>query len=833
MIKTIKITLIFLLCLPYLGISQNLTEENLLRYSELDTNNITTGILYDKSIPFSKIERFDGENLDFVCSQALWQQMYFELQYAKNTPDTSWANSLDFIFGRKNEFTSGKLIPIYLLNFDYNKIKENAFDDGLLFLKDDKILENSNKNISPYTTNKAFAATPYKETTYYGNDFSFIFNNNFLYSNTNEEIIEIWADFDDYLGLRQVNKYEKIPISYSEIGAKIITIKAITENQDTLSTKFEFNVKDFDIPHYDLIRFQTDETTGTTRWFCPLDYTYYNTLAGALLNSPCRFTLLEEHICHSGGDLYHFKSTVTPDVPERILLVVEGFDVSDNMFAEELYGDVFNRQKFADCALENNYDIFILNFDLPTDDIELNAILVENVIDYLNEIKPNKTELIVAGGSMGGLVTRYALTTMEQKGKDTQTRLWFSFDSPQGGGNIPLGLQYWLDELSSSFTLPPLSYRLDRLCDPAAKQMLIYHFLDYPNTAPERISFIQDIDNLGYPVTCRNVAITNGASDGTNQGYSDGSEIMQITWKMPARRRRYLNAWAVPDGGNNFTVCKKVKVKDNGTQIILEEYKATDTYPLDAAPGGFRETMIELEIALGFLFDVEALHWEHTFIPALSSLDINPNSVPNGYYYDFYAEEPNVLLNITPFDNVFFPNYPVQNINQEHVWVSFETANNILDEVMPTNLVMGDDPDWQTGEIVAENSIHLTHGFHGSADEQIHLHIDHINRNLIPEQWSSDYDDKSVKSSKNNDKNINIESNITIYPNPTNGIFTINSQQQIGNIIITDISGKIFYLKNNISNNYLKINISDVEQGIYLLKITTENNISTQKIIKL
>jgi hypothetical protein len=55
------------------------------------------------------------------------------------------------------------------------------------------------------------------------------------------------------------------------------------------------------------------------------------------------------------------------------------------------------------------------------------------------------------------------------------------------------------------------------------------------------------------------------------------------------------------------------------------------------------------------------------------------------------------------------------------------------------NIVMGDDPDWQTGEIVAENSIHLTSGFHGSADEQIHLHIDYIDRSiLVPENYVPD-----------------------------------------------------------------------------------------------
>jgi Secretion system C-terminal sorting domain len=152
------------------------------------------------------------------------------------------------------------------------------------------------------------------------------------------------------------------------------------------------------------------------------------------------------------------------------------------------------------------------------------------------------------------------------------------------------------------------------------------------------------------------------------------------------------------------------------------------------------------------------------------------------------------------------------------------------------NIVMGDDPDWQTGEIVAENSIHLTSGFHGSADEQIHLHIGHIDRTILePEDYIPDTKNKSQAiNNKNNTTNINIENNITIYPNPTNGKFTLFSKQsKIINIQISNISGNIIYSNQNINKYTVNIDISDAEQGIYLMKITDENSISTSKIIKL
>ena len=45
---------------------------------------------------------------------------------------------------------------------------------------------------------------------------------------------------------------------------------------------------------------------------------------------------------------------------------------------------------------------------------------------------------------MGGLCSRYALAYMESHGIPHRVRTWISFDAPQAGADIPLGLQYWI-----------------------------------------------------------------------------------------------------------------------------------------------------------------------------------------------------------------------------------------------------------------------------------------------------------------------------------------------------------------------------------------------------
>lgn len=801
-------------------------EEHQAMFSEIDVSKITTGILYDRVLPFSGIEKFDGNDKNVVCTQSNWKQIYFELQNASYNRDTVNTHDLDFIFGRKNRFTNGKLIPIYLLNYEYNKIKKNAFDDNLLIVQNNKIIENPKQNKNPYTEKKVFVAAPYKNHTYYGNDFAFTFNRNFLYTNTDEQINEIWADFDDGFGVRKVKKDSEIFINYAEIGEKIITVKVITHNNDTLTTKFTFTVKAKTIPDYTITRFETDETTGRVRCFCLGGYYYIP----CVYSGECEGEVLEEHLCKKGGSLYHFKSPVTPDKMEKTILIVEGFDLMDNYFAEQLY-DVFNKQKLADCLLNNNIDIFIANYDLPRDNIANNAIYIENVIDYINEIKGNKTELVIAGGSMGGLVSRYALTTMEQAEKDTQTRLWISFDSPQKGANIPLGVQYWLKELYD--WQQEAGDLISKLRDKAAKQMLIYHFDDYPNTASERNDFVKNLNNLGYPQTSRNVAITNGASDGTGQGYSAGSKILELRHNTWLTRKRILTAWAVPDGGTDYIIAQRKL----GNSIKFEK-KVSNTLPLDAAPGGFRSTMHEIadNDDLGSFSTLTAFHNNHAFIPAISSLALDVDD----YYYNIFNDID--ILDKTPFDEVYFPKEnDDRHINQPHVWVSYETALNILNEFFPEDIVLGNNnPDWKTGEVQATNSIRLTQGFHVSASDKFHTYIADYSNDLEPENWTP-LDNKSPNNTKNKISSLEplSQKNITIYPNPAKGIFTINftdskfkNNEENYKLYVTDITGKIVYSKNNINRHSFNIDISKEKTGIYIVKIITTNKVFTHKIIK-
>jgi len=73
------------------------------------------------------------------------------------------------------------------------------------------------------------------------------------------------------------------------------------------------------------------------------------------------------------------------------------------------------------------------------------------------------------------------------------------------------------------------------------------------------------------------------------------------------------------------------------------------------------------------------------------------------------------------------------------------------------------------------------------------------------------------------------ESNISIlYPNPTNGILIYNEHIRIENIDIYDSLGK---LTNKIKKFENKLDLHNLEDGIYFVQIQIKNKIFTEKIL--
>lgn len=72
---------------------------------------------------------------------------------------------------------------------------------------------------------------------------------------------------------------------------------------------------------------------------------------------------------------------------------------------------------------------------------------------------------------------------------------------------------------------------------------------------------------------------------------------------------------------------------------------------------------------------------------------------------------------------------------------------------------------------------------------------------------------------------------VTIYPNPSNGLLNIDSAHKIDTIRVYDLSGKLLKTENNVANLNFQMDLSDFAKGVYLIKTISGNSANTYKII--
>lgn len=79
-------------------------------------------------------------------------------------------------------------------------------------------------------------------------------------------------------------------------------------------------------------------------------------------------------------------------------------------------------------------------------------------------------------------------------------------------------------------------------------------------------------------------------------------------------------------------------------------------------------------------------------------------------------------------------------------------------------------------------------------------------------------------------KNNDVVNQLSVYPNPSNGLVTISATNAIKQVEVFDLAGKAIFTSNNY-NNKCTINTSAYNKGMYIIKVQTENAIQTTKLL--
>ncbi len=346
---------------------------------------------------------------------------------------------------------------------------------------------------------------------------------------------------------------------------------------------------------------------------------------------------------------------------------------------------------------ENNYDLVFVDFLVGDDSITTNGDRVIDLLNYLNS--PNyrneyTEEMVVVGPSMGGLITRYALKTMENRGIPHYVRQWISFDSPHEGANVPLALQYTLEIMNDNNRIrnnanpPTPAEALNTLNSPAARQMLMAH---YNNNTADLTNFYNTMHTLGYPEQCEKIAISNGSTGElyptNDQHYMLGSKNIYGT--LIIQFHHYF-------AGSHII---GVKLKDQTTSyritvgqrivlgVVAENYPrdAINTLSLDNIPGGIIDQLKQINYNddNGTNFAKGIPHYNlSTFIPMLSAFGVpvtraNVNNWNTALLTSPFDKTRSMLLN----DPGLWNSEGLYGGNQFHITITDSTRNYVLGQM--------------------------------------------------------------------------------------------------------------------------------------------------------
>lgn len=612
-------------------------------FAQLDKSQVPTGFLADYGTAFLPLDVFNGILTDSNrVDMDAWRMAYASLHSSRINgvnplPTLPSVNSIV-----ENLGSSTTSIPVVVAFSGYGYIKENAFSNNLLKLENDQVKDVSGRLQSPYAERFFFAASPANNYSHSG-AVSLLFKQDVFYNTTTKTVQSLQVDFADGRGYVAASWDMPVAASYTFDGLKVIKIKVgFTDN-----TAYEC---------YSQIEV-TNASAATYRYGRNPDHSQiFNRRRGI----------------HEGGQvLISYGGNHTAIT--KPLIVVEGYDASRvapglafpynyrNFLTAISNTSSFDFNDQLDVA---GYDLIFLNFNDGVDDITRNAALFEEVVTWVNSQKVSGAEAnVVMGISMGGLVARYGLAEMTKEGRDTQTRLLITHDSPHRGANVPLGFQHLLT------TLPGVVVRGVRMSDasgmlkaaedlmnaPATKQMLIVH--------SENGNNVQNtfLENVYRPM------ITFGASDpqpsysfiATSQGSECGQQLFTpytelgrvngqvLSTKVPEILRIGLKAEAVINALPEQGTSKRITYLNLKYEIRLFWYLKTNinlinisrnapsyALPWDGAPGGTYSLSngtgtAGASIRWGDFFRLTYsanITGEFTFVPTVSALDISSAS---------------------------------------------------------------------------------------------------------------------------------------------------------------------------------------------------------------
>lgn len=533
--KLHRLALMLLICICFTAnaqeeVSTAFFENQVMRFGQLDPTKVPTGILYEAGFPFTDIETFNGTDLpDSLYVNGGTVKSIYKTIFSSIVDETNESlYNLQIPNEYEEEWLSARNPDEVILSgmlFKYNLFKEDAYQQEQIMVNGSgALIDVPGQN--PYTENYTVGIAPGFKT-FYGKEMNVKLPSSLFKSNLLENIENIQIDFGDGVGFRTVTFNQPIAVTYATPGDKEWRYKIRISGGLTLDSRSVIGIVDWENPV---------PVTGSV--YC------------GMWNMTRKVTATKTHL----GEYGELNLTIRcsgDGIINNPLIVVEGFDIGNLFDPESKYGTT-NLETFRQSLeesphlrtlLENTnrqYDIIYVDWINGMDYMERNAYALEEAINWVNSIKQGNEPNVIIGQSMGGVVTRYALTDMENNSLAHETNLFISHDAPQQGANIPDSYQFMYRHFSQMYVqvlsgtrilklklipddlLNQINGITGMLDQPAAKQLLTHWVAgDYSYNNSVHNTFYTNLrgmnSNGGYPELTRNIALSNGSECGTTQ----------------------------------------------------------------------------------------------------------------------------------------------------------------------------------------------------------------------------------------------------------------------------------------------------------------------------
>lgn len=347
----------------------------------------------------------------------------------------------------------------------------------------------------------------------------------------------------------------------------------------------------------------------------------------------------------------------------RPVIMADGFNSGPSTIGFSWAGLNQNGYPMISELRRRGRDVIIVGFAERSASIMDNAQVVIEAIFQANAQRRGSAPLAVGGFSMGGLVTRYALTRLETQQVDHQTALYWSYDSPHRGAWIPISLQsfaHYVRQLNPSFS--------EQINSPASQQLLWRHISEWdakPEESQERTDFLTALRNMGgWPMRPLKIGVANGVSTGLGNGLKPRDVAFEGTGLGIRPTKLYLQ------GPDDNELVAELRVVTLPTNPVYTPAMPT----LDSAPGGTLD-------GFGILADVlnEILGMgctvsfrTHCFVPAVSAVAIADVDSDSSLY---------TSIDDLPASQSELDEFKCASQNEEHTKITEELCTWIFDRL--------------------------------------------------------------------------------------------------------------------------------------------------------